>query len=125
VDAAAIGGRPYRYRLVALDPDELIVGEIMITPTIPLALDQNTPNPFRTETTIRISTPGPARATLSIYGVDGSLIRTLLDGPVDGDVRVLTWNGRDARGRSVPSGVYFCRLTVGKESLTRKIVLAR
>jgi len=124
-DARIVSGVPYRYRLVALDPDEMLAGEVRITPSIALALEQNTPNPFHSQTTIRFSMPGPARATLAVYAVDGTLVRTLLDGSVDDVGGEVTWDGLDANGRPASSGVYFCRLTVDSHSLTRKIVLAR
>lgn len=124
-DADIVSGMSYRYRLVALDPDELIAGEVSITPSIALALEQNTPNPFRTQTSIRFSMPQPARARLAVYSVDGKLVRMLLDESVRSLTRDVTWDGRDANGNAVSSGVYFCRLTVDAHSLTRKIVLAR
>jgi len=124
-DANIASSVSYRYRLVALDPDENLTGEVRITPSIALALEQNTPNPFRSQTTIRFSMPAPGRATLAVYAVDGALVRTLLDGSVDDVGGEVTWDGLDAGGRPASSGVYFCRFNVGAQSLTRKIVLAR
>jgi len=37
----------------------------------------------------------------------------------------LEWNGRDARGKAVASGVYFCRLGAGKLTQTRKMIVLR
>jgi hypothetical protein len=124
-DSRVVSGIPYRYRLVALDPDEIIAGETSVTPSIALTLDQNSPNPFRAQTTLRFTMPGPARATLAVYAVDGKLVRLLLDEPISNLTREVVWDGRDANGKLASSGVYFCRLTVDSHSLTRKLVLAR
>jgi flagellar hook assembly protein FlgD len=96
-----------------------------VTPVVALSLDQNAPNPFNPETTIRFSVPGAARVRLTIYRVDGAYIRTLVDGSLPGGFYHETWDGRDAHGVSLPSGVYFCRLTVDGRSLVRKMVLAK
>jgi hypothetical protein len=52
-------------------------------------------------------------------------VRTLVDERLDGGAYREVWDGRDGRGHEVASGVYFCRLTVGTRTLTRKMVLAR
>jgi len=92
-----------------------------------LVLEQNLPNPFNPTTTIAFTVsdaPG-TRVELRVYAVDGSLVRTLLDGSTESGRCAVLWNGRDDRGRDVGSGVYFYRLTVGGESRTRKMVLLK
>jgi FlgD Ig-like domain len=124
-DTSAHAGVSYQYRLIALDPDESIAAELEVTLNASLTLAQNIPNPFNPETTIGFSIPSSSRVVLAIYRVDGSRVRTLLERTMPGGVYRETWDGRDARGNPSPSGVYFCRLTAGSKSLTRKMVLAR
>ena len=67
-------------------------------------LGQNRPNPFSGATVIPIDAPG-AR-TISIFDVQGRLIRAL---PVSSPQ--VTWDGRDAQGALVPAGTYFYRIS--------------
>jgi hypothetical protein len=95
------------------------------TPESPRAgfLSQNFPNPFNPSTTIlyKIDEPGPV--SLRIYDAAGHLVSVLVDGKRDAMQHTATWNGRDLRGRSVASGVYFYRLTAPGFEKTRKMVL--
>ena len=68
------------------------------------------PNPMGTEGRISFSLVAPARGSLSIYGADGRLVRTLMHGRIPAGAQSILWDGRDAGGRKVPSGVYLYRL---------------
>ena len=63
--------------------------------------------------------------TLRIYDVSGKLIRTLVDGPQAAGQKTVAWNGRDDRGRSVVSGVYFYRLQAPGYKKTLKMILVQ
>jgi flagellar hook assembly protein FlgD len=64
-------------------------------------------------------------AALSVYSVDGRLVRTLVSGQV-GPGRVdVTWDGTDERGRRVGSGLYFVKLSAGEEVRRGKLVVLR
>lgn len=90
-----------------------------------LSLEQNAPNPFNPKTAIAFTIPGGAdRATLEVFSVDGRLVATLHDGPVDSSRHVVSWNGRDDRGAGLASGVYFARLAAdGRESFRKMTLL--
>ncbi len=91
-------------------------------------LEQNVPNPFNPLTTIEFVVPAAddgAPVTLSIYTVRGSLVRTLLNLRVESGRRSAVWDGRDANGGPVASGVYFYRLTIGAKSESRKMLLLK
>ena len=85
-------------------------------------LFQNFPNPFNPTTMISFSLPEKTRAVLSIHDVEGRLVTTLVDDTLDEGVREVTWDGKDASGSPVGSGVYFYRLTAGDKTLTKKMV---
>ncbi|MFC1683083.1 C1 family peptidase [Candidatus Zixiibacteriota bacterium] len=89
------------------------------------ALQQNYPNPFNPETTIRyaLAQDGPVR--LSIYNVLGQEIVSLVDGHRPAGRHTVVWDGVDAGGRDVSSGLYFYRLQAGDFESTRKMVLLR
>ena len=69
---------------------------------------------------------GSARhLVLRVFDVNGRLVRTLLDDErVPGSYSVV-WSGNDEEGKMVSSGVYFLRLDVGQQTLTRKVILSR
>ncbi|UCH83848.1 MAG: hypothetical protein JSW50_15640, partial [Candidatus Latescibacterota bacterium] len=96
--------------------------------TIPtaFALNQNVPNPFNPTTAIHYDVPaGGGRVTIRIYDVGGRLVRTLVDGVQNAGQKRTYWNGRDGRGQSVASGVYFYRMAAPGFEKTRKMVLLR
>ncbi len=91
-----------------------------------LRLEQNVPNPFNPETTIRFGVPAPGEVvSLKIYDVAGRTVATLLDGEKVAGSRTVRWDGRDNTGRIVASGVYFYRLEAGRESVSKKLVVLR
>ena len=80
-------------------------------------LDSNYPNPFNPSTTIRFSIPaqgGSMPVTLSVYNTTGQRITTLVAAEMLPGTYTATWNGMDANGLAVASGVYFYRLNVGQ-----------
>ena len=95
------------------------------TPGMPLALSQNSPNPFNPATTINYYLPTPCNMKLEIFDVAGRRIAVLKEGKADRGHHRVEWNGVDARGDRVSSGVYLYRLTAGKETMSRKMVLLR
>ena len=90
-----------------------------------LALHQNHPNPFNPSTTISFALPKKAQVHLSIYGLDGRLVKTLVNETLDQGYKEFTWVGTDSHGNPVSSGVYFYRLKAGKRVLTKKMVLLK
>ena len=90
----------------------------------------NYPNPFNPETWIPYQLSESAEVTLSIYTVDGRLIRTLTlghqpAGVYEDKTSAAYWDGRNAQGESVASGVYFYTLEAGDFSATRKMLIRK
>ena len=83
------------------------------------------PNPFNSGTTIRFTVEGSQHASLKIYNVLGQQVRTLLDEEIEGGVHSEIWNGRNARGEPVGTGVYFCRLSAGDMRATIRLLNLR
>jgi hypothetical protein len=83
------------------------------------------PNPFNptTHVTFDLAKAGPV--DVAIYDVRGQLVRTLATGTMNSGRHDLVWQGRDDAGRSVASGVYFCRLSADGGTQSRKMILAR
>ena len=94
------------------------------------ALLANYPNPFNPETWIPYQLAKPADVTLTIYGIDGQVVRQLALGHQPAGVyqnrsRAAYWDGRNAVGEPVASGVYFYTLTAGDFTATRKMLIRK
>lgn len=96
-------------------------------PVLPVefALEQNYPNPFNPSTRILFALPQAGKASLSIYNMLGQKIATLVDGTLAAGTHAVTWNGRDARGLQMPSGVYFYSLKTSSFTATKRMILLK
>ncbi len=88
-------------------------------------ITSNYPNPFNPETTIHFTLARGGMVKLTVHDVEGRRVATLVDREMPAGVHRVTWDGRNGRGRSVASGIYFCRLVAGRESSTAKLVLLK
>ncbi|MYI93394.1 T9SS type A sorting domain-containing protein, partial [Candidatus Poribacteria bacterium] len=94
------------------------------------ALLPNYPNPFNPETWIPYQLAKPAEVTLRIYAADGKVVRKLAVGQQPAGMyqnknRAAYWDGKNAQGEPVSSGVYFYTLTTGDFSATRKMFIRK
>jgi hypothetical protein len=78
-----------------------------------------------TDVPIRFEVPGTVHAKLRIFGVDGRLLRTLMDGTVAPGRHTYTWDSRDDTGRQAAAGVYYYVLEAGDYKATRRMVLLK
>lgn len=88
-------------------------------------LRSNEPNPFADGTRLSFSVPARQQARVAVFDVTGREIRVLLDGVVAAGDTELAWDGRDAAGERVASGVYFFRLQAAGQERTVKGTLLR
>jgi hypothetical protein len=87
-------------------------------------LRQNSPNPFAGSTRIGFALPRrTAAARIDIYNVEGRLMRSLPVDQVRGSETSVVWDGNDAGGRRVASGVYFYRLSSSPDMLKKMVLL--
>jgi len=128
-DKSVEPGTTYRYRVNVIDEAgsrTLFETQGISTPAMPLTLHQNHPNPFNPSTTIGYYLPVDSPVTLEVYDSSGRLVARLLNAAKQAKgTHSVTWNGADAQGRGSSSGVYFYRLTSGKETISKKMVLLR
>ena len=90
----------------------------------------NYPNPFNPETWIPYQLAQDAFVTLTIYDVNGRIIRTLdvghrIAAVYESRSKAIHWDGKNRLGESVTSGIYFYTLTAGDYSATRKMVILK
>ncbi len=83
------------------------------------------PNPFNPVTQIRYGIPEISRVKISIYDINGRLIKTLLDKPQTAGWHQMQWDGRNSQGNTVSSGVYFVQLLSDDFVDIKKMVLVK
>ena len=88
-----------------------------------LALAPPAPNPFRGTASIVYQLPARSDVDLAIFDLQGRRVATLWSGPRAAGRHEMRWEARDAGGRAVPSGVYFCRLAAGGSAVTRRLLV--
>ena len=94
------------------------------------ALLRNYPNPFNPETWIPYQLAESAEVTLTIYDINGQLIRRLAVGHQAAGMyrsrsRAAYWDGRNQLGESVASGLYFYTLTADDFTATRRMMILK
>lgn len=97
------------------------------TPDIPreFALEQNYPNPFNPTTQIQFSIPEQANVTLTIYDITGREVSELVNEALGTGTYTATWDGRNANGQLVSSGVYLYRIQAGTFVETKRMVFIK
>ena len=90
------------------------------------SLSQNYPNPFNPTTSIRYSLDRLDKVSLTIYSITGAVVKNLVSGesqkPGSYDV---VWDGKNNRGVTVASGMYFYKLNQGSKVAVKKMMLIR
>ena len=111
-------GQPSRAKLVALARKRIGL------PDDP-QLQQNTPNPFNSQTVIPylLLKPGPTR--VEVFALTGQRVAVLDQGQKQAGRHRLLWDGRDREGRPMASGIYLYRLVTPEDVLSRKLTLLR
>ena len=122
--ASRPGGLSYSRGIAIL---ERLLASLMPKATALLA---NYPNPFNPETWIPYQLANPAEVTVTIYAANGAVVRKLdlghqRAGSYASRHRAAYWDGRNAHGEPVASGVYFYTLSTGDFSGTRKMVIRK
>ncbi len=93
-------------------------------PTV-FSLAQNYPNPFNPSTRIAFDLPEESMTKLVVYNLLGQQVNVLTNRHLSSGHHVLDWNGLDASGNIVASGVYFYELRAGDFVSKKKMLLLR
>ncbi len=117
-------GVPASIYLSKLEADQVSAVNTL-TPRLGV-LEANYPNPFNPRTTISFELENPAVVRIQVFDATGHFVQSLLAGKSLGaGHHEVAWQGRDASGNRVASGVYFYRLTTNLFSETRSMVLLK
>jgi len=128
LDSGARPGVTYHYSVGAVKSDGSSVRSRNVTASLPAVattLSPNFPNPFNPATTIEYTLAEPSPVRVAVFDTRGALVAVLVDGPREQGSHTARWDGRADNGTPAASGVYFFRLEVGKQTLTRKSVLLK
>jgi hypothetical protein len=90
-----------------------------------LAFAAPRPNPSSGVVAFDFDLPRPAAVRLSIFGARGEVVRALASGDRPAGRHHATWDGRDARGRRAPPGLYFARFEAEGRSFRRTVALVK
>ena len=86
------------------------------------ALEPGRPNPFAGSATLSFSMERGGPARLAVFDASGRMVRQLVNGPIAAGTHTMVWDGRDDRGVTVPSGIYFYRLDAGGQHRMEKLL---
>jgi dipeptidyl aminopeptidase/acylaminoacyl peptidase len=95
------------------------------TPNLGSRLSGVCPNPFNPLTTISFTLDLPQHVKVEVHDASGRLVKTLAHDKYPAGDHELVWDGRNAGGSEVSSGIYFLKFTAGKASDSRKLVLVK
>ena len=98
-------------------------GALAPAPPRSFALDQNYPNPFNPTTNISFHVPEPSFVRLRVYDLLGREVATLVNREMEAGMHQVQWNGRDAVGLPVTSGIYVYRIDAGDFSRAKTMIL--
>ena len=116
---------PEGYSLAVEDPAHSDWIPNAVKPTLVNRLSQNFPNPFNPETWIPYELASDTNVSLYIYDAQGRRIYFKALGYRKVGSHTVHWNGRNAAGESVASGVYFYTIHTGTFQATRKMLIKR
>jgi hypothetical protein len=127
------GGTSARYTLLhAASPgawtalgDVTIVFGTSATPGAAVPQLHVYPNPFNPSTQVSYEMARPGTARVTVHALTGALVRVLADGPQTAGAHFAAWDGRDGRGREMPTGGYVVRIAIEAGTGAVKAVLVR
>ena len=83
------------------------------------------PNPFNGVTTLPLHLHKAHNVNVSIYNINGQLVKTLFEGTLEVDLYKFLWDGRDKNGNQVTSGVYLIHVDMGTKKIVNRVSLLR
>jgi hypothetical protein len=88
-------------------------------------VEASRPNPTSQGSTIRFGLPKASDVRVDLFDASGRLVRTVLQQSLPAGYHQAAWDGRDAHGHAVASGVYWYQVQAGSDRGTRKLLVLR
>ncbi len=138
-DATVDTGNTYNYWLesVSLNGESGYYGPLVVhvnaigdEPAIPEIPQQTElfsafPNPFNPFTNLRYGMEAAGNVRIDVFNVKGQILKTFTRSHNQPGYYQVSWDGHDTNGRQLGTGVYFYRMTSGKYSSTKKMIMAK
>jgi len=83
------------------------------------------PNPLAPATELSFTMPGDGRVSVTVYDMQGRLVKRLLDDFRSAGQQTLPWDGTDTWNLRVTSGVYFVRIQTAEGGVTRRVTVVK
>ena len=83
------------------------------------------PNPFNPINKIKFHVPLKEKILLSVFDINGNLVKNLNNTILDAGEYVFEWNATDSRGSSVSTGVYFVHFESPSYADTKKVLFIK
>jgi len=99
-----------------------VAAEVEIKVPVSFSLSQNHPNPFNSKTAIEYSLPRETDVKIAIYNILGQRVKTVLDQRQTSGHQRIFWDGKNEKGKTVSSGIYFYRMETEEFVRTRKML---
>lgn len=120
----------YDYRLRQIDfdgkTDYSPIYRVMTAPVpTETRLLPNYPNPFNPNTFITVELAQESDMSVAVYDMLGRLVKTLASGVHPAGGHVFEWDGTDAAGTALPSGIYFARLSTPTHNAMQQMQLSK
>ncbi|MBN1561893.1 T9SS type A sorting domain-containing protein [candidate division KSB1 bacterium] len=134
IDIGARYGYYYQLEGISLDGQSSFYGPIkaaatavagMLDTPIDYTLAQNYPNPFNPVTSIEYTLPTCSQVMLTIYDIQGQLVKTLVNATQPAGVYSIQWDGTNAAGDPVPSGIFIYQMQAGDFHKTARMTLLK
>lgn len=110
-------GYPYLYQY-PLSVEEFVV-------PFSKCVISNYPNPFNPSTTILYDLHKDSKVEIEVFNVKGQNVKSLVDQELEAGKHTIVWNGDDASGKKVGSGIYFYKMKAGNYQVSKKMILLK
>jgi hypothetical protein len=88
-------------------------------------LEQNSPNPFNPVTKIRFANSKAGNVSLRVFNARGELVKTIVEQRMEAGLHEASWDGKNASGKHVASGVYYAKIASEGSTDVIKMVMAK
>ena len=86
---------------------------------------QNMPNPFNSSTTISFTIDDPEHVSLTIFNINGQIVKRLINDSLHAGLHMVAWDGRNDQGLDVGTGAYIYQLRVDSRREYKQMLLLR